>query len=694
MAAPEPLTDDQLREVYAQTKTIAVVGASNDPAKAANQIGSYLKRQGYRIVPVNPKGGEILGEKAYTSLAEIDVPIDVVDVFRPSEETPEIAREAVAIGAKVLWLQREIASDEAAEIADSGGLKVVMDTCMGETHARLGLGGGPYKPDEGESAVSPQRRLWTLVAVILGSGIVFLDSTLVNVALPRIGQELSSSLFQVLEGQSYVYYGYLLSLSALLILAGALSDYYGRKRLFSIGLVGFGVTSLLCGLATNMEMLIAFRVLQGAAGAILVPGSLALITSTFKGEEQGRAFGIWAGASAATTIFGPVLGGALVSFVSWRAAFLINIPLIAVAVWATARHVLETRDDEATGRFDWFGAMLVFLAVGGLSFGTIRGQAQEWQDATAFVALAIGGLATIALPVAMMRSDHPLMPPSLFRSRNFTITNISTLLIYGAMYVTFYLLPLYLIGVVGYNPLGFGVGGIVMSLFLVLFSTKFGALAVRYGPRIFMTVGPALIGAGMLLLGRIPATSDPWAIALEDLSTLVPPRGYLVDLLPPMIVFGIGLMIMVAPLTAALMRSVPERHAGVGSAINNAISRVGPQLAGALVFVAITASFYSALTDRLPQVEVGSDSFREQVTPLNPPAEDVPEEVAAQARDASTDSFQLAMMISALLCFAGAAVNALGIQNPPRKTEPEKPVITCPGISTPAVEAGHGASAA
>ncbi|MFN2524783.1 MAG: DHA2 family efflux MFS transporter permease subunit [Actinomycetota bacterium] len=693
MATPAALTDDQLREIYAQTKTIAVVGASNDPSKPANQIANYLKRQGYKIVPVNPKGGEILGEKAYTSLAEIDVPIDVVDVFRPSEETPDIAREAVAIGAKALWLQREIVSEEAAEIAHAGGLKVAMDVCMGETHARLGLGAGPYAREQGEGALPPRQRFWTLVAVILGSGIVFLDSTLVNVALPRIGQELESSLFQVLEGQSYVYYGYLLTLSALLILAGALNDYYGRRRMFSIGLLGFGITSLLCGLATNMEMLIAFRVLQGAAGAVLVPGSLALITSTFKGEEQGRAFGIWAGASAATTIFGPVLGGGLVTFVSWRAAFLINIPLIALALWATTRYVVETRDDESTGRFDWFGALLVFLAVGGLSFGTIRGQAQEWQDATAFIALAIGAVATIALPIAMVRSDHPLMPPSLFKSRNFTVTNISTLLIYGAMYVTFYLLPLFLIGVVEYNALAFGVGGIVTSIFLVFFSTKFGALAVRYGPRIFMTIGPAVIGLGMLLLGRIPGTSDAWAIDFNDLSTFVPPRGYLVDVLPALIVFGIGLMIMVAPLTAALMRSVPERHAGVGSAINNAISRVGPQLAGALVFVAITASFYAALSDRLPTTNVGSDSFREQVMPLNPPAEGISAEVARQARDASTDSFQLAMTISGLLCFAGAAVNAVGIKNPERKPEAE-PVITCPGISTPAVEAGHGASAA
>src|ERR1700716_466040 len=188
---------------------------------------------------------------------------------------------------------------------------------------------------------------WILAAAVLGSGIVFLDSTVVNVALPRMGRDLPRSFLGVLEGQSYVYNAYLLTLSALLILAGALSDFYGRKRMFLYGLVGFGATSVLCGLAPNMELLVLFRVLQGAAGALLVPGSLALITANFSGEEQGRAFGLWAGASAATTILGPLVGGLLVDTISWRAAFLVNLPLVAIALWATFKHVRESRDDQA-----------------------------------------------------------------------------------------------------------------------------------------------------------------------------------------------------------------------------------------------------------------------------------------------------------------------------------------------------------
>ncbi|TMD43241.1 MAG: MFS transporter, partial [Chloroflexi bacterium] len=233
-----------------------------------------------------------------------------------------------------------------------------------------------------------ERRRWILIAAVLGSGIVFLDSTVVNVALPRIGRDLPRLFLGILEGQSYVYNAYLLTLSALLILAGALTDFYGRKRAFMFGLAAFGVTSVLCGVAPNMELLVLFRVLQGAAGAFLVPGSLALITANFEGEQQGRAFGVWAGASGATTILGPVVGGLLVDSISWRAAFLINVPLIAIALWATYVHVPESRDEEATPRFDWFGAAIVALAVGGLSFGAIFGAQRNWQDPVGYIGLA------------------------------------------------------------------------------------------------------------------------------------------------------------------------------------------------------------------------------------------------------------------------------------------------------------------
>jgi len=514
---------------------------------------------------------------------------------------------------------------------------------------------------------------------VLASGIVFLDSTVVNVALPRIGQEVPSTLFGVLEGQSYVYTGYLLTLSALLILAGALTDHYGRKRMFVIGLAGFGLTSVLCGLAPTMELLVGFRLLQGAAGALLVPGSLALIRSTFDADEQGRAFGVWAGASAGTTIVGPFIGGILVDTVSWRAAFLINVPLVAIALSATLRYVRETRDEGSTGRFDWLGAFVAAVAVGGLSFGAIYGQQREWREPIAFAALGAGALATVAFPFLMALRRDPLVPLELFRSRNFSVTNLSTLLIYGALYVTFYYLALFQQGTLGYSAAAAGLAGLPGGILLALLSTRFGALCGRYGPRLFMSAGPALMALGILWFARVPASSTPWTFAPGDSSTYAPPPSFLIDFLPGQLVFGLGLAMMVAPLTTALMASVSARYAGVASAVNNAISRVGPQLAGAVIFIAITSSFYAGLAARVPTLDTSAPAVRQRISPLNEPRSSAgdgqtmffPAEVGRAVRDQSTDAFHLAMFVSAALLIAGAAVNAVGIRDPdPKASEP------------------------
>src|SRR2546422_6418581 len=252
---------------------------------------------------------------------------------------------------------------------------------------------------------------WILIAAVLGSGVVFLAWTVVHVALPKIGRDLPRMFLGVLEGQSYVYNAYLLTLSALLILAGAVNDFYGRKRTFLLGLVGFGATSVLCGFAPNMELLVLFRVLQGATGALLVPGSLALITANFSGEEQGRAFGTWAGASGATTILGPLIGGVLVDTISWRAAFFINVPLVAVAAWATWKNVPESREEGKSPSFDWIGAAIVALSVGGLAFGTIYGQQRAWRDPLGYLILAAGGAAPPAPPWGGEGAHHTSVPP-------------------------------------------------------------------------------------------------------------------------------------------------------------------------------------------------------------------------------------------------------------------------------------------
>ena len=505
---------------------------------------------------------------------------------------------------------------------------------------------------------------WTLAAAILGSGIVFLDSTVITVALPRIGQTLPTRLFGVLEGQSYVYYGYLLTLSSLLILAGALNDVYGRRRMFAVGLAAFGATSVLCGLASTIEVLIVFRLLQGAAGALLVPGSLSLITATFDGEAQGRAFGIWAGASSATTILGPVIGGILVDAISWRTVFLINAPLVTLALWATLRHVDESHGARDTGHFDWTGALVGALAVGGLTFGPIYGQQRNWQHPLAFVALAIGVLAAVAFPWLMARKTHPLVPLDLFRSRNFTITNLSTFVIYGALYVVLYYVLLFMQGTLGYSAAATGLAVDPSTIFLVFFSARIGVLAGRYGPRWFMAVGPAIMALGLLWLARVPSSSAPWIITPGVAASYVPPGDYLAHFLPGFVLFGIGLAVMVAPLTTCLMTSVPVARAGVGSAINNAISRIGPQLAGAVIFMAITASFYGDLAQRVPGLDSTSPEVRAKIAPLNRPAADVPAEQAAAAREASTGAYHLAMLLGAALLAAGAAINAVGIRNP------------------------------
>ena len=505
-----------------------------------------------------------------------------------------------------------------------------------------------------------------MVAVILGSAIVFLDTSVVNLALPRIGEDLTSDVFGTLEAQSYVAYSYFVTLSALLILGGALTDFYGRRKMFATGLVGFGITSLVCGAAPTMEVLILARVLQGATGALVVPGSLSIITATFSGEERGRAFGVWAGASAATTIVGPLVGGVLVNTISWRAAFLVNLPLVAVALVATIRAVPESRDASETARFDWLGSAVIALAVGGLAFGTIRGQQQGWLEPAALVSLAVGTVAAVALPFLMLGRENPLVPPWLFRSRNFTVTNLSTLVIYGALYVSLTFQGIFLIGVLGYNEPAAGLAGLPSTLLLVFLSTRFGALAARFGPRRFMAVGPAVMGVSLLWLTRIPATSDAWRLGTSDGSSLVPPAEYWVDLFPALLTFGLGLSCMVAPLTTALMTSVPSTNAGIASAINNAISRVGSPLITAVIFVAVASSFYGSIAEQVPGTDVDAASFRRDVAPLNEPTADVSPEVREASREASADAFHLAMLVSSLLLFAGAAINAVGIRDPSR----------------------------
>ena len=327
-------------------------------------------------------------------------------------------------------------------------------------------------------AASPVRRGPVLLAVVLGSGIVFLDGTIVNVALETIGAELPATAVGTLEGLTYVTSGYLAVLAALLIPAGALSDAYGRRRVFALRARRRSARRRSrCGLAPTMELLIVARLLQGAAGAFLVPGALSIITATFAGEERGRAIGVWAAATAALTTLGPLVGGVLVQSVSWRAAFLVNLPLVVVALLAL-RRVPESRDEDATGRVDWLGAAVAVLAVGGLAFGLTRGQESGWQDPVAFAALAVGAVALVAFPVLMAVRPNPLVPLDLFRSRSFARReprHARRSTARSTRRSSFQ--SLFLQGTLGYSPLAAGIVSLPTGVLLVLLSTTAGRLA-------------------------------------------------------------------------------------------------------------------------------------------------------------------------------------------------------------------------
>ncbi len=518
---------------------------------------------------------------------------------------------------------------------------------------------------------------WTLLAAIVASGIVFLDSTIVNLALKRMGEELPRiTSIGILEGQAYVGSGYLAVLAALLIIAGALADRYGRRRIFIIGLSAFGAISVLCGVAPTLEFMIVGRLLQGAAGALLVPGSLAIISAAFTGAARARAFGLWAASTSALTLLGPIVGGLLVDNLTWRLAFLINVPLVAIALFAAIRHVEESRDPDATGHFDWLGSVVGALAIGGLAFGAIHGQETHWTDPVAWTSLVIGVVCLVLFPILMAVRPHPLVPLSLFRNREFASINLATFLIYGALYVSFAYTALLYQGTLGYSATGAAIIGIPSGILLATLSARIGTLTGRFGSRVFLVVGPLIVAAGQLWLARIPATSEAWVAELGNPASMIPPLDAIVDVLPANIAFGLGMAMVVAPLTSTLMNSIPSGNSGLGSAINNALSRVGQPLIGALIFIAITAAFYNGLAALVPGLDPNDPAVRAVIVPLNPPPAGTPPDLAAAAKEASVNAFHLAAIVSAVLMAAGSAVSAVGLRKgaasaaPARETEP------------------------
>ncbi|MGN6216823.1 MAG: MFS transporter [Solirubrobacterales bacterium] len=499
-----------------------------------------------------------------------------------------------------------------------------------------------------------RRQLLTLVATILGSTVVFLDSTVVNVALPAIGEGLNADL----AGQQWVVEAYMLTLVSLLLVGGSLGDQFGRRRMFVIGLIGFGATSALCAISPTVEFLIAARALQGIAGALLVPGSLAIVAATFEGEARGRAVGTWTAWTGIATVIGPAGGGALIGLTSWRAIFWVNLPLIAATVALSLHAVSESRDPDAFRGIDWGGIALSAAGLGGPVYALIEQPTRGWSDPMVWVPL-VAGVACFALFVGHeARARHPMMDLGLFRIRNFAVANLTTLSAYAGLIGGLFFVGLFLQQVAGYSPLEAGLATTPISVILFILSPRWGKLASGTGPRLPMTLGPIVGGVGLLLLLRVGAGAD-----------------YVGDVLPAILVFGLGLSAMVAPLTATVLDSVEERHVGIASGINNGVSRVAGLLAIAILGAVISAHFGSVLDSNLGQRPLGARAehvvSEAKAKPLAvpetghlPPPE--ARRVATAAAAASTAGFHLGVLIAALLMIAGGIASGVGIENPRR----------------------------
>ncbi|HWH30585.1 MAG TPA: MFS transporter [Mycobacteriales bacterium] len=416
------------------------------------------------------------------------------------------------------------------------------------------------------------RGRWVLAAAVLGSAIAFLDATVVNVALPAIGEDLDADF----AGLQWTVNGYTLTLAAFLLLGGSLGDRFGRRRVFLVGIVWFGLASLLCGLAPDVELLVAARVLQGVGGALLTPGSLALISSTFDERDRARAIGAWSALGGLAGIAGPLVGGLLIE-ISWRLVFLLNPPLCAAVVWMSLRHVPESVDPQAARTLDVPGALVGAIGLGALTYGLV-GLGEAGASGPVVLSLAAGVLALVAFVVVEGRTRAPMLPLEVFRSRQFSAANLVTFAVYAALGGVFFLLVVHLQVSSGYSPLAAGLSQLPVVVAMLLLSPRFGALSERHGPRRFMAAGPLLCGVGAVLLLRVGQGAS-----------------YLLDVLPAVAVLGVGLGVVVAPLTATVLAAAEQRHAGVASGVNNAVARTASLLAVAVlpVVAGLTGADYT-----------------------------------------------------------------------------------------------------
>jgi EmrB/QacA subfamily drug resistance transporter len=478
------------------------------------------------------------------------------------------------------------------------------------------------RPVEGLQLGTARGR-WVLLATVLGSGMAQLDGTVVNVALPRIGKDLSVGLSSL----QWVITGYTLTLAAFLLLGGGLGDRYGRRKVFMIGVTWFAVASALCAAAPNAPLLIFARAFQGVGGALLTPGSLAILQTSFNSGDRGRVIGAWSGLTGVASAIGPFVGGWLLNVSSWRWIFLLNLPLAVAVLAVSARHVPESRDATAVGRPDWAGGVIAAAALAALTYGLIEGPAGHWKPATV-LALVVAMLLLAGFLLLESRRRQPMLPLGLFRSRQFVAANGVTFAMYGALSAFLFLVPVQLQTVAGYTPLAAGVSLLPLTVLMLLLSARSGALAARIGPRLQMSVGPLLLAVGMLLLTRVGSDGN-----------------YLTTVFPAAIVVGLGLSTTVAPLTAAALSTVPSENAGIASGVNNDVARTAGLLAVAV----------------LPALAgIHGEDYR--------------------VASAFNTGFHHAAVICAVLALVAGVLAALTIRNPVRGAPPDP---TVPGLTAP-----------